>query len=319
MGAEGLGSRAIIGRFFNALDSYLGETWLDPVSIEFQSDQPSETYKWLGQVPAMREWVGGKHAKGFRENGLTIENKEFESTIELPRKWLRRDKTGQINVRINELAQRASEHWQKLLTTLITNGTGSTSGLAYDGQFFFDDDHTEGLSGTQKNLLTSTEVASLDVTTAATPTAAEASKAILGVISYMMTIKDDQGEPMNHNAKNWLVMTSPVMWQHLAGAIYNPLVGSGASNPLINIGAASGLTINVVANPGLAYTTQFATFRVDAPARALIRQNEVPISMKALGEGSDHTFDTGMLQFSAEATRNVGYGYWQYASHSTFS
>ena len=120
----------------------------------FNSDQESETYKWLGMVPMMREWIGDKQAKGFRDNGITVINKEFEATLEVLSKWLRRDKTGQLAVRIGELAQRANGHCANLLSTLITNGTGSTSVLCYDGQYFFDSDHSEGDSGTQKNLLT---------------------------------------------------------------------------------------------------------------------------------------------------------------------
>jgi len=183
MGAQGLGSRSIIGKFFRALEQYTGLSWIQLVSVLFDSDQESETYKWLGQSPVMREWIGGRHAKGFRENGITIVNKEFEATLDIPVKWMRRDKTGQIDVRINEMAQRAVGHYGSLLSTLIKNGTGATSGLCYDDQYFFDDDHSEGESGTQKNLLTNSEVAALQVANATRPTITEAIAAILGVIA----------------------------------------------------------------------------------------------------------------------------------------
>lgn len=318
MGLHELGSRAIIGQFYNRLNAYMGESWINNVSMLFQSDQESETYKWLGMPPAMRQWVGGKDAKGFRANGISITNKEWESTVEIPRKWLRRDKTGQITVRVSELAQRAAEHWQKLLTLLIANGTGSTYGLCYDGNEFFDASHSEGSSGTQVNLITSSHVAALDVATATAPTPIEAANAIIGVIGYMLTYKDDQGEPMNWNAKNFVVMTSPALWVHLAKS-QAALINSGDTSPLNAVAAQAGFNIQIVPNPGLTFTTQFVTIRTDAPARALIRQEEVPTQMKALGEGSDHTFMTANLLFSAEATRNVGYGYWQYASHATLS
>jgi phage major head subunit gpT-like protein len=38
----------------------------------------------------MRNWVGGRQAKGFTTNGLTIENKHFEATLEIPLVDLRR-------------------------------------------------------------------------------------------------------------------------------------------------------------------------------------------------------------------------------------
>lgn len=143
MGAKGLGSRAIIGEFFARLEQDIGATYIPLVSNFFESDQESETYKWLGMSPAMREWIGGRLAKGFRENGLTITNKKFEATLEVLVDEIRRDKTGQVMIRIGELAQRVNAHWAKLLTDLLV-----TNGLAYDGQNFFDTDHSEGGSGT---------------------------------------------------------------------------------------------------------------------------------------------------------------------------
>lgn len=319
MGAAALGSRAIIGRFFAALQQLTGSSWLDMVSMLFESDQESETYKWLGQVPQMREWIGGRNAKAFSSNGITIVNKSFEATLQVLVDEIRRDKTQQVQVRIAELAARALSHWNKLLSTLITNGTGATSGLCYDGQYFFDTDHSEGESGTQLNLLAAAQVAALDVTTAAAPTALESAKAILGVIGYMMGYKDNEGEPMNENAQEFLVMTSPALWQHLAGGIHSKMVGSGQSNPVQNILDKEGFKISIVPNARLAYTTQFVTFRTDAPAKALIRQDEEGIKIASQAEGSAEEFDNKRHLYGISASRNAGYGYWQYASHATFS
>src|SRR5688572_17707310 len=118
MSAKGLSSRAIIGEFYDRLAAKTGMEWIDDLSMLFTSDQESETYKWLGMAPAMREWIGGRQAKGFRENGLTIINKDFEATLEVLVKELSRDKTGQILVRIREMADRANTHWASLLSTL---------------------------------------------------------------------------------------------------------------------------------------------------------------------------------------------------------
>ena len=320
MSLQSLGTRGIIGAFFLALSQYMGSSWIDKISMLFSdSDQAIETYKWLGMVPQMREWIGGKNAKGFRDNGLTIANKDFEATLEVLVKDLRRDKTGQAMIRIAELAARAGGHWGALLSTLITNGTGTTSGLCYDGQYFFDDDHSEGESGTQKNLLTATEVPVLNIGTATTPTSLEAAKAILGVIAYMINYKDDQGEPINADAKSFLVMTSPALWPYLCAGAVSETLTSGESNPVKKIVESEGYSIQIVPNPRLAFTTQFATFIADGAVKAFIRQEEVPISMKVLGEGSDVAFMDGKHLYSVEASRNVGYGLWQKASHSTFS
>lgn len=80
-----------------------------------------------------------------------------------------------------------------------------------------------------------------------------------------------------------------------------------------------GFTVKLAANPRLSYTKQFVTLRTDAPASALIRQEEESITMSAKAEGSEYEHDNDAHQYGIKALRNVGYGYWQYASHSTFS
>ena len=318
MGAAGLGSRAIIGEFYHRLSQLTGISWVGLISMLFDSNQESETYKWLGMVPQMREWVGGRQAKGFRENGITIANKKYESTLEVDVDDIRRDKTGQIMVRIGEQARRALSHWAKLLSTLIVNGVGSTNGLCYDGQYFFDSDHSEGDSGTQLNLLTATQVPKLNVGTATAPTIAEMIDAILGVIGYMLTYKDDQGEPMNEDARQFLVMIgTPQLWAPLMGALGQQVIASGVTNVL---GTLDGFKIVGEFNPRLsAMTDDMVIFRTDSDVKALIRQEEEAIKVSAIAEGSELEFEDDVHHYGIKALRNVGYGYWQMATHSTFS
>lgn len=319
MGAQGLGSRAIIGSFYEALDGFMGTNWIGRLGMMFQSDQASEKYAWLGQVPALREWIGGRNAKGFLEQSITIANVKYEATLEVLLDEIRRDKTGQVMIRIGELADRAGEHWGKLMSTLIANGTGSTNGLAYDGQFFFDDDHSEGISGTQKNLLASGDVAALDVTTAAVPTPVESAKAIIGVIGHMLGILDNEGEPMNANAKQFTVMCGVKLWQHLSTGVYSTLVSSGSSNPALAIIQNSGLSIKVEMNPRLTSTTVFYVFRDDARTAPFILQSEEGVTIKAKAEGSEFEFDNDAHQYGIKAIRGAGYGMWQQAAHATLS
>jgi Mu-like prophage major head subunit gpT len=205
MGANTLSSRAIIGRFYATLVALAGKSWVDKLSMLFDSDQDSETYKWLGMVPAMREWVGGRDAKGFRENGITIVNKDFEATLEVLTKEIRRDKTGQVMVRINELARRTVSHWASLLSTLILSGTATA---CYDGQYFFDTDHSEGDSGTQDNDL-SIDISALPAAvhgSTTLPSPEEMQQCILQAVAAILGFKDDQGEPFNEDASEFLVM-----------------------------------------------------------------------------------------------------------------
>ena len=168
----------------------------------------------------------------------------------------------------------------------------------------------------QKNLLVDTDVHALSVVLETAPTAAEAIKAILGVIAHMLGIKDDQGEPMNSEARNFLIMTSVSLWPYLVHAVMGE-PSANESNVLKEL-KRQGFIVSVVANPRLTYTKEFAIFRTDAPAKALIRQEEEKLSVGAKAEGSEYEFDNDAHQYGIKAIRNVGYGYWQYAAHATF-
>lgn len=319
MGASGLGSRAIIGTFYETLEQSIGATWLGRLAMAFNSDQESETYKWLGASPAVREWIGGRLAKGLRENGLTIVNKKFEATLDISVDDLRRDKTGQIRVRIQEMADRVAAHPMSLISTLINNGGGSTNGLAYDGQYFFDTDHNEGDSGTLKNDLAAGDYAVLNVGAPTAPTSNEMADAILAVLGHFYSFKDDQGEPINEMAKQFLIMVPFNMWGVAQAAVSSNLLNTGSGgrdNPLVKM---PGISIDVVANPRLTATDKFCMFRTDGRTKPFIQQTEEDVTISAKGEGSEYAFDNDAHQYGVKVIRNVGYGMWQHAIRATLS
>lgn len=307
--AASLSSRAIIGEYFAALEADLTQTWTPAISNYFTSDQESETYKWLGQVPQLREWIGGRHAKGLRTDGITVANKPFEATLEVGVDEIRRDKTEQVMVRVRELAQRTNSHWAKLLSALIENGATTA---CYDGQYFFDTDHSEGESGTQSNSISS------DITTTTAPTAGEMETGILKGIQQILGFKDNEGEPMNESAREFLVMVPLPYMSSAASAIGSTVIVDtagvgGRSNTIITLGAVGGFAIKLAVNPRLTWTTKFAVFRSDSPIRSLIRQEEEKVTMAAIAEGSELEFNDNLHRYGVKALRNVGYGLWQRA------
>lgn len=308
MGASTLTSRAIIGAFYSQLQIDDAQRWAGPVSMLFESDQSSEEYNWIGQTPAMREWVGGRHAKGFRENGIEIKNKHFEATIEILSREIRRDKTGQVMTRIRELAQRTNSHWASLLSTLIINGESSA---CYDGQYFFDIDHSEGDSGTQSNIV-SVDISALPTAshgTTTAPSVEEVQQAILKGITQIQSFVDDQGEPMNEAANSFIIMPPPAL-----NFVTMNAVGMPAGTGLTQQGVPVGIQATVVPNPRLnAWTDKFAIFRTDGNVKPFIRQQETAVSFKSKAEGSEFEFDNDAHQYGVDTWRNVGYGYWQHA------
>lgn len=306
MSANLITSRAVIGSFYAALDQ-ADAGWVNDLSFKVQSNQESEQYAWLGMAPAMREWLGGRKATDLREFSYTLRNKEHEATLEVTVPELRRDKTGQLNVRIAELADRVMSYPAKLLSTLIESGIST---VCYDGQFFFDTDHSEGSSGTQDNDLT------FAAATGTTPTVDEMRTAIINSIRQILSFKDDRGEPMNENARNFAVMVPLTYWQQAIEAVTLPTVSAGGANVIPNL---PGFNIRVLPNVRLTWTDKMATFRTDGRVKPFILQEEMPLSIKAVAEGSELEFNENKHRYGVDWSGNVGYGYWQHACLTTFT
>lgn len=305
---EKITARGVKGMVLARLDTG-GAAWINQVAMRMSSDQASEDYAWMGTSPALREFIGGRTPAELRELSFSITNKDYEGSITIKSKDMRRDKLGMIQVRVNQLADRANDHPAKLLSSLIIAGESTT---CYDGQYYFDTDHSEGSSGTQSNDITS----SASSTTA--PTTEEMSNAIMAAIQAMLGFKDDRGEPMNQSAREFVVMV-PASFTKAALMAVTALLGSnGGSNAIPAL--RDNFNVTVTVNPRLTWTTKFAVFRVDEAAKPFILQEEAAgADVVTLGEGSEYEQLNKECLFGVDWAGNVGYGYWQYAVLVTFS
>lgn len=311
MGASALSSRAIIGEYYKTLEEGAGMGWFGQVSNLFESNQPSEVYKWLGQVPQMREWIGGRQAKGFTTNGIEIQNLKFESTLEVDVDDLRRDKTGQVLARVRELARRTNSHWTSLGTQLVLNGA---SQICYDGQYFFDTDHSEGASGAQSNSIT-VDISALPTAvhgTPAMPSVEEMQLAITTAVQQMVGFVDDQGEPFNEDASGFLVLAPVSMMKVVKQAVATPVQIDASQTAMTAF--KQDMMIEAAVSPRLSsWSDKFVVFRTDSEIKPFIRQNETDVEMKAVAEGSELEFNEDKHRYGVTARRNVGYGLWQHA------
>jgi phage major head subunit gpT-like protein len=309
MGMEYLTQREVIGSYYKALNMDEGIGWVNSVSNLFRSDQASEVYAWLGQSPMMREWIGGRNAKGLRESNFTIVNKHYEATLDILKRNLRRDKSGQAMVRIAELARRSNSHWASLLSTLIAGGASTD---CYDGTYFFATDHSEGSSGTQSNSIT-VDISELPVAvdgTTTVPSVENMQFCIMHAIQAIVSFKDDQGEPMNADARGFLVFCPISLWMTALNAVATPLQVD-ASQTALQGARQQGFSIRVEPDPRSAWTANFAVFRTDSPIKSFIRQEEQAVELAMKWLDSEYCFDNDAIQIGIDAWRNVGYGYWQ--------
>jgi phage major head subunit gpT-like protein len=321
MGVAKLGSsRGLIGTFYKTLQQDTGVGWINSISKLFTSNQLTEIYRWLGMVPQMREWIGARQAKGFYDNEYSITNKRFEATLEVLRADAQRDDTGQTRMRIADLARRTNSHWAKLLTDLIIAGESTT---CYDGQYFFDTDHVEGNNTTSQSNDLSIDISALPAEvhgSTANPSSEEMAQVIMKTIEAIIGFKDNENEPMGEEANAFLVMCPISLVSSCSSAIVNPTFGGGATNELYGFSKDMGYSITLAPNARLTWTEQIATFRTDSGGgKALIRQQEKEVELKAKAEGSEFEFDNDAWQFGVDARRNVGYGFWQDACLATMT
>lgn len=125
--------------FNQAFDA--AESMYDVVAMTVPSSGRSVDYKWLGDFPTMKEWIGDRVIKDLSAFHYELINKAFESTVEVDRDDIADDQIGVYTPMIQGLAQSAKVHPDILVFALLAAGFET---LCFDGQYFFDDDHPVG-------------------------------------------------------------------------------------------------------------------------------------------------------------------------------
>lgn len=113
----------------------------EQVAMRAPSSGRSVDYKWLGDFPMMREWLGERVIKDLSAFNYEIVNKDFESTVEVDRNDIEDDQVGVYTPMIQGLGAAAKQHRDILVFGLLKDGFTTA---CYDGQYFFDTDHPVG-------------------------------------------------------------------------------------------------------------------------------------------------------------------------------
>lgn len=297
----GLLERGLRSEFFIRFEGT--PTVFGDLSTRIVSTGASETYRWLGTVPRMREWGGGRVAQGLRTESYSVENLKYEATIEVDRDEIADDQTGQIRIRISELAQRAATHKDYLISQLLENGN-QPGYEGYDGVPFFSDAHPLPDGTTQSNQVV------VDAILPSNPTADEYRAALRKSIGSMLAIKDDRGEPMMTSASG-LVMVVPPAHYFAALEAINASVVNGTANSLE--GAA-----RVVVFPWLSDDKVWYLTKTDGVVRPFIFQDREPVEFTALAEDSEEGFKREKFLYGVRARYRMAYGYWQFAVRVEF-
>jgi phage major head subunit gpT-like protein len=129
----------IRGEFASAMQALIANKPVyTQLATTILSNTRTNTYGWLGDFPALREWVGDRVIKDMAESAYQITNKKYESTLGVDRADNEDDNLGVYRTRAQAEAQAVVSFFETNIAALLSGGF---AGLCYDGQNFFDTDH----------------------------------------------------------------------------------------------------------------------------------------------------------------------------------
>ncbi len=266
------------------------------VATLVQSTSARNDYKWLGNWPKMREWIGDKVIKALTAHEYSIKNKSFEVTIGVDRDDIEDDELGIYGPQATEAGQSAAE-WPEDIVTDLINGAFDT--VCYDGQYMIDTDHpVKGASVSNK---------STAALSAASQAAAEAS---LGAARLaMQTIKDEDGR--NLKIKPRLLVVPPALEITAGKLANNDKLDDNSPNPYKG-------TVEGLVWPGLTSDTAWFLLDVSRSLKPFIfQQRQAPKFVSQTDMTADDVFMRKQFKYGAEARGAGGYGFWQLIHGST--
>lgn len=113
----------------------------DLVATTVPSTGAQVNYKWLGEIPGMREWIDERVISNLEAHDFTIVNKDFEMTVGVDRNDIEDEQLGTYAPLFAQMGHAAAVHPSQLVYSLLPKGFTSK---CYDGQYFFDTDHPVG-------------------------------------------------------------------------------------------------------------------------------------------------------------------------------
>lgn len=220
---------------------------------DFQGNKIS--LNWLGAAPQMREWADERRAIGLGDYSYEVTIARYEATIEIDIDALRDGRQDIYTPRIREMSQNAARLEYNLISDLIANGE---TGDCYDGQDFFDTDHSEGDSGTQSNELTGTGSTLEQIRTD-----------YYSAYSALMGFKDDKGvqlQPSEFRPIVWIPNSATLLerFSQLRDGNLAPSASTGGnSNVLAN-------KFELVVDPRLSDANDWYMFRTDGAMKPFV-------------------------------------------------
>jgi len=260
------------------------------IALEIDLSAASQTLVDLGGIPLPTE--DPKIVDTMIEKSLTVEPKDWYLTLKISKNAIRDDQTASLDRAFKNLLPTFQKHLNKRAFQVLNGGDGTTYGLCYDGQEFFDSDHTDPGGKYQTNQDNEYDLAFSATNFETVYVAAQKSL-------------DDTGEYVNYVPD--LIVTSPELAREVSQIAENDWIYSSADREK---------------NPWEGRLSYITSPEMDAAAWVVVCSSEdskpILVVVRQRPELNDMWFDSqagngGMHYIQYHARYDVVYGDWRLA------
>jgi phage major head subunit gpT-like protein len=260
-------------------------TFYNKFCTTIPSSASIETYGWMTQIAALREWIGPRLVRNLGEAAYTLVNKKFELTYGVGVDEIEDDTLGIYAPLFQEMGDSAKKWPDQIVKTALQAGTSATT---FDGVAFFASTHPLNPAGNQSNNYTGN---ALNAANFATTRAA------------MSAYTGADGEVMGVNP-NLLIV--PPQLEGAARTILNAeLSGGGDTNIWRN--SAELLVVPQLANQA---TTWYLADTTRPIKPMIFQQRKAPEFASLTDLNSETVFHQDKFEFGVKSRGAAGYSLW---------
>ena len=262
------------------------------IAMEVKANTIVVDYRWLADLPTMREWINDRVLNKLSAWDYQIKKKDWESTISVHRDVVEYDDLGVVKPKIQDLANSVSDHYNAQVFGLL-----ETNGNCYDGAPFFGE-HEVGIGSATTTL---TNVGANDLT----------KDGFFKTLKQMRRIVADNGVAIR--IKPNLVVVPPEL-EAKAIELFGCEKLGGSSNPLYG-------RCVVLVSPDLTDAKSWYLLDTTRAVKPIILQINKGAEFNALDNPNhnERAFMSNEFLYGINTQDNVGYGLWSLAFKNTIA
>lgn len=272
------------------------------------------SFPFFGFLQGMEAFTGSRKHQTFPDGyKFTVTNKEWDMSVDIPRKDLER--AANVNnlkglnpytMRIAEMPRLAKDHPVELSFDMLEAGAATTYGTTFDGQTFYSSTHSYSTAaGTQSNIITNgsgTSIANLltDLLRCLSVFQSFTYQQGAGATSATATSKQRK---LNATMDNLLVVCPTQIYGQFWSLKTQTRLATGEDNPMYN-------KFDLLSLPFADTTDWYVIILDSAMFRPFLYQVEVPVQLDMPTMQDEGARERKVFTYGAYGRYNVAYGAW---------